>query len=301
VAGARRVERKSLTKEDILRIRKEWEEKIKDLTSPIPLELPPLRSINHRIPVIDDTVKLCFRVAKCPDSQRDQLMEKIQRYTAAGWWEEMPVSQASPLLCIRKKNGKLRTVVDCRERNDNKAKDLTPFPDQDMIRNNLAKAKYQSKIDLSDAYEQVRVEPEDVDETAFSTPIGTFVSHILQQGDCNGPSTFQRLGTYIFRGRIGRGVHPYMDDIRIYSNTIEEHEALLEYAFSLLRENRLQVSKDKVGLYSESLIVLGHLVDDQGIHADVDKMKAVRMWPTPKDFHDVQRFLGLVNYVLHYL
>jgi hypothetical protein len=228
-------------------------------------------------------------------------MEKIQRYTAAGWWQETPVTQASPLLCIRKKNGKLRTVVDCRERNSNTVKDLTPFPDQDMIRSDLAKAKYRSKIDLSDAYEQVRIEPEDVPKTAFSTPVGTFVSHVLQQGDCNGPSTFQRLGTYVFRDRIGRGVHPYMDDIHVYSNTIEEHEELLKYVFDALRENRLYVSKDKVELYSESLTVLGHLVDDQGIHADVDKMRSVRMWPAPKDFHDVQRFLGLVNYVAHYL
>jgi hypothetical protein len=301
VAGARRVERNSLTKNDIPRLRKEWEEKIRDLTGPIPLELPPLRAINHRIPLIDASKTLRFRVAKCPDSLRDQLMEKIQRYTAAGWWQEMPVSQASPLLCIRKKNGKLRTVVDCRERNDNTVKDLTPFPDQDMIRNDLAKAKYRSKIDLSDAYEQVRVEPDDVHKTAFSTPVGTFVSHVLQQGDCNGPSTFQRLGTYIFRERMGRGVHPYMDDIHVYSDTIEEHEELLEYVFNVLRENRLYASKDKVELYSESMTVLGHLVDDQGIHADVDKMRTVRQWPIPKDFHDVQRFLGLVNYVAHYL
>ena len=49
----------------------------------------------------------------------------------AGWWEMKSTPQAAPMLCIPKKNGKLRTIVDCRQRNDNTVKDITPFPDQD--------------------------------------------------------------------------------------------------------------------------------------------------------------------------
>jgi hypothetical protein len=64
-------------------------------------------------------------------------MEKIDCYQAAGWWEEKNVPQASLLLCIPKKDGRLCTVVDCHECNLNTVKDLTPFPDQDMIWNNV--------------------------------------------------------------------------------------------------------------------------------------------------------------------
>ena len=53
------------------------------------------------------------------------------------------------MLCVPKKNGDLRTVVDCRKRNDNTLRDVTPFPDQDQIRNDVARAKFRSKIDLS--------------------------------------------------------------------------------------------------------------------------------------------------------
>ena len=91
------------------------------------------------------------------------------------------------MLCIPKKTGKLRTMIDCRKRNDNTVKDVTPFPDQDQIRMDVTRARYRSKIDLSNAYEQVRMEPEDVKKTAFLTIFSTFLSQVMQQGDCNAP------------------------------------------------------------------------------------------------------------------
>jgi hypothetical protein len=59
------------------------------------------------------------------------------------------------MLCIHKKDKHLCTVVDARQRNDNTVKDVTPLPDQEVIREDVAWAKIRSKIDLSDAYEQV--------------------------------------------------------------------------------------------------------------------------------------------------
>ncbi|KAK0211842.1 hypothetical protein IW262DRAFT_1236417, partial [Armillaria fumosa] len=53
--------------------------------------------------------------------------------------------------------------------NENTVKDVTPMPDQDNIREDVARAKYRSKIDLSDAYEQVHVVSGNVWKTAFST------------------------------------------------------------------------------------------------------------------------------------
>ena len=108
------------------------------------------------------------------------------------------VYQAAPLLCVPKKSGKLQTVVDAHKRNDNTFKDVTPFPDQDQIRMDVTRAKYRTKIDMSDAYEQIRVEPADVWKTVFASPLGTYMSHVMQQGNCNAPVTFQCLMTWIF-------------------------------------------------------------------------------------------------------
>ena len=143
-------------------LREKWLHECEDIMKPPPLELPPFREINHSIPLIDPNLQHKYRLPKCPDAMKPQLLEKIERYTAAGWWQRVNTSQAAPLLCIAKKSGKLRTVVDARQCNDNTRKDVTPFPDQDQIRMDVAKARYRSKIDLSDAYEQIRIAVEDV-------------------------------------------------------------------------------------------------------------------------------------------
>ena len=106
----------------------------------------------------------------------------------------MTPSQAIPMLCVPKSSknqNELRTVFNLQEQNTNTHKDLTPMPDQDAIQHAVAKAKYCSKCDISNAYKLIQVEPRDVWKTAFATIYGTFVSNVVQQGNCNAPSTFQ--------------------------------------------------------------------------------------------------------------
>ncbi|CAD6915187.1 unnamed protein product [Tilletia controversa] len=198
------------------------------------------------------------------------------------------------------KDNRIRTVVDARQRNDNIVKDVTPFPDQDVIRRDVARAKYRSKVDQADFFEQIRIIPEDVGKTAFSTPFGTFVSQVAQQGDCNVPSTAQQLMNYLFREIIGRYVHVYLDDIFVFSDTMEDHEDHLDNVFRILRKAQLYLSKDKIDLYSKSMVCLGHVIDDDGLHADDDKLSEIMAWKEMTTVKEVQRFLGLVQYLAQF-
>src|ERR1700676_1679482 len=286
---------------NIPKLREQWFDRNSDLLGPIPLELPPFREINHRISLIDDNAKHNYYMPRCPEALQEELREKITRYVTAGWWEMKPVYQAAPLLCVPKTNGKLRTVVDERKRNDNTYKDVTPFPDQDQIRMDVARSRYRTKIDMSDAYEQIRIENDDVWKTAFASPFGTFVPHVMQQGDCNAPATFQRLMTWIFRDHLRLFVRVYLDDIFIFSDTIREHEEHLRIVFSILRKHRLYISRSKLDLYSSDMDCLGHRIDDQGLHADTDKMARVCEWRTLRSYPEVLRFVGLVKYLAHFM
>jgi hypothetical protein len=71
------------------------------------------------------------------------------------------------MLCIPKKNGTLHTIFNLREQNENMVKDVTPFPDQDIIRTDITRAAYRTKLNMSEAYEQIRVDLARVSKTAF--------------------------------------------------------------------------------------------------------------------------------------
>jgi transposase InsO family protein len=291
-----------LTEEDIPRLREQWLNRYKDsVLGPIPNALPPMREINHTIPLIDEHKDYRYHLPRCADTFKRELWDKTEKYLLAGWWKRTHSDQAMPMLCIPKRNGSLRTPLDCRKRNDNTVHDVTPLPDQEQIRLAVAGAKYRTKFDVSNAFEQVRIEPDDIWKTSFASIYGTYTSLVMQQGDCNAPATFQRLMTWVLRDGIGIYVWVYLDDIFIYSNTIEEHEEHIRLVMEALKRDKFYLSLEKCEFYSKSMDCLGHVIDDDGIHASEDKMDKIRNWPTPENFHDVQRFLGLVQYLAHFM
>ena len=112
---------------------------------------------------------------------------------------------------------------------------------------------------MSDTYEQICVEPSDIWKTAFSTVYGTFVSHTMQQGDCNAPATFQRLMTIIFRDFIGKFVHVYIDNIFVFSDSIEDHEKHLgEHLINCAKRNYILRRANLISTQSEwiALVIL---------------------------------------------
>ena len=193
-------------------LRQKWIEKFRCIYGPPPSELPPLQAVNHSIPLIDADAQYSLRPPQCAAALFPLLCEKTECYTNAKWWEPAHRKGALPLLILTKpgKELKIQTVLDTREWNANTVIDSTPLPNQDIIREAVASSPYVSIINISDAYEQMCIVPDGVKKTLFSSPLGTYVSNVLQQGDCNGPSSWQRLMTYVFCDKIGIAVWVYL-------------------------------------------------------------------------------------------
>ena len=202
-----------------------------------------------------------------------------------------------PMLLIQKPRKapgdpiRLRTVIDLRERNANTQKLSSPLPDIEEVLNRVAAHKYRSIFDGSDAYEQIRVEPEDVPKTVFNTPEGTMMSLVMQQGDCNAGATYQMLQPY-----IGVFLDVYLDDIIIYSNSLEEHVKHIKIVLDLLKKEKFYLSEKKMQLFARELHILGHIVDDEGIRMDPYKVDAIEKWKIPTNVSALQAFLGAVGY-----
>ena len=96
-------------------------------------------------------------------------------------------------------------------------------------------------------------------------------------------------------------MHVYLDDIFVYSDSLEEHKKHLGLTFDKLCFAQLYLEEDKLDLYSENMDCLGHIIDDRGIHADLDKMAQVREWRAPRNKHNMQWFLGRVQYLAHFM
>ncbi|KAJ3475739.1 hypothetical protein NLI96_g11638 [Meripilus lineatus] len=266
--------------------------------------LPPLRAINHTIPLIDPTKIYSWRPSRCPDAHLASWAEKKAAYQKSKRWQFTTARNTSPMLLLTKpgtgKNGippKLRVVVDLRERNKNTRKLTSPLPDMDGILRRLARKPYRSLVDGKDAYEQIRIEPEHVERTAMTTPDGNMVSLVMQQGDCNAVATYQSLMNHIFAPYLGVFMDVYLDDIMIYSDTLEEHIRHVKLVIDTLRKEQLFLSSGKLHFLENEMKVLGRIVDDQGIRMDPDKVDSVLNWKVPTNKELLRGFLGSVGYL----
>ncbi|GAA5897884.1 hypothetical protein JCM5296_004960 [Sporobolomyces johnsonii] len=165
------------------------------------------------------------------------------------------------------------------------------------VRANLASHPIRSKLDFKKAYEQIRLTPESVDLSGFVTKNGTFVSRVMQQGDCNAPDTMHRVCYMMFSKAMGRFLDTFYDDIFVYSHTRRAHLRYLEIVFTTLRHYKFYLADDKVELMTPRLEALGAIVSDDGIEVDPSRWDSVRNWPVPANPKDVLRFMGVVQWM----
>jgi hypothetical protein len=93
----------------------------------------------------------------------------------------------------------------------------------------------------------------------------------------------------------------YLDDIVIWSDTIEEHIANVKTIMNALHEARLHVNCKKTKLFCDEIDFLGHHISQRGIEADRRKVAKILNWPAPKSAKEVRQFLGLVRYLNAFL
>lgn len=155
--------------------------------------------------------------------------------------------------------------IDYRLLNANTVRDTYPLPRVDEMLQRVGGCSVFSKIDLNNAYHQLPMFESDKEKTAFTCRYGTFEFNVMPFGLMNAPSTFQRVMNSVFMELLDSGVLIYMDDILVYSKSVQEHKQLLKQVFKLLEVNQLHVKEEKCSLFLESVEFLGHKLDKTGI------------------------------------
>ena len=262
----------------------------------LPSELPPRRDVDHRIELEQGASPPSRPTYRLSPSELDVLRKQLDDLMAHKFIQPSQSPYGAPVLFVKKKDGELRMCVDYRALNKITIKNKYPLPRIDELLDRLHGARWFSKIDLRSGYHQVRIHPDDVAKTAFRTRYGHFEFLVLPFGLTNAPATFMHLMQQIFRPHLDSFVIVFLDDILIYSKTLDEHKTHVETVLQLLRENKLYAKQSKCEFFRSSVSFLGHVVSADGVGMEADKVKAVRDWPIPTSVHDIRSFLGLAGY-----
>ena len=179
-----------------------------------------------------------------------------------------------------------------------------PLPLIPEILDRLHRAKVFRKIDLGNAYHQVRVKEGDEWKTAFRCKEGQFEYLVYPQGPTNARAMFQHFMNDRLRDHLDLTAVGILDDVIIYSEDPTLHVWHVRAILQILRDSKLYAKVEKCEFHKESMKFVGYIISRAGIGMDLAKVSAILDWPTPKSVKDVQSFLGFANlyrkFILHY-
>ncbi|XP_022683511.1 uncharacterized protein LOC111257725 [Setaria italica] len=275
-------------------------EEFADLFS-MPSGLPPPRAFDHRIHLLPGTSPVAVRPYRYPQLLKDEIEAQCQAMLEQGIIRPSTSAFSSPVLLVRKGDGTWRFCVDYRALNLKTVRDKFPIPVVEELLNELKGAIFFTKLDLRSGYHQVRMHPDDVAKTEFRTHHGHFEFLVMPFGLTNAPSTFQALMNEVLCPFLRRCILVFFDDILIYSSSWTEHLQHVRAVFSVLREHDLVLKRSKCLFGERRVHYLGHVIVDDAVAMDTEKIAAVQSWPCPRSVKVPRGFLGLTGYYRRFI
>ena len=158
----------------------------------------------------------------------------------------------------------------------------------DTLFDQLAGAKVFSKIDLRSGYHQIKIRPQDIPKTTFSTRYGLYEYLVMSFGLTNAPAFFMYLMNSVFMLELDKFVVVFIDDILIYSKNDEEHARHIRIVLTRLREYKLYAKFSKCEFWLDRVQFLGHVLTLDGVLVDPSKVQDVLDWKSPKSMHQIR-------------
>ena len=266
-----------------------------------PTPYPPSRSIDHAIDLLPGARPPNRPIYSMSQDELSELKRQLSDLLDRKLIRPSTSPFGAPILFVRKKDGGLRLCVDYRALNAISVKNSYPLPRVDNMLDRLHGASVFSKIDLRQGYHQIRIKEPDIEKTAFRSRYGHYEFTVVPFGLTNAPATFQRLMHDIFRQHLDSYVIIFLDDILIYSKTVEEHQHHLSAVLAILRHHHLYANVGKCRFAETEVDFCGHIISPAGIATDPSKIEAIQRWNMPSNLHDLRSFLGLTNYYRRYV
>jgi hypothetical protein len=227
--------------------------------------LPPERDVEFVIELKPGMAPISRRSYRMPPNELAELKTQLQDLLEKGFIRPSSSPWGCPAVFIKKKDQTLRMCMDYRPLNEVTIKNKYPLPWIDILFDQLTGARVFSKIDLRSGYRQIRIRPEDIPKTAFTTLYGLFEYLVMSFELTNAPAHFTYLMNSVFMPELDKFVVVFIDDILIYSKNEEEHARHLWIVLTRLREHQLYAKFSKCAFWLEEIQFFGHMLSAKGI------------------------------------
>lgn len=262
-------------------------------------------AIKHKILTSDD-IPVYTKSYRYPHHFIKDVEEQVQEMLDNGIITHSVSPYSSPIWVVPKKTDasgkrKVRVVIDYRKLNEKTVNDKYPIPQIEDILDHLGKSVYFSTLDLKSGFHQIEMDPKHKEKTAFSTNKGHFEFTRMPFGLKNAPATFQRAMNNILGDYIGKICYVYLDDIVIVGRNLNEHLKNLALVLKRLSEFNLKIQLDKCEFLKKETEFLGHIIAEDGVKPNPEKIDKIMNWPIPKNDKEIKQFLGLAGYYRRFI
>ena len=256
--------------------------------------------VEHDIKTEGPPIKMRFR--RIPAGLRDEAVAEEERMKKMGVIEPSESPWAAPVVLVRKRDGSLRYCIDYRRLNTVTQKDSYPLPNMQDCLDSLEGASFFSTMDLSSGYWQVKLTEDAKDKTSFyGAGGGLWRFTVMPFGLCNAPATFERLMERVLGQLQWQIFLCYLDDILIFSRSVDRHLEDLRTVFQRLRKANLKLKPKKCHFFQREVAFLGHVVSAEGVRTDPGKIQRIKECSVPTDIHGVRSAMGLFSYYQRFI
>uniref|UniRef100_A0A7N2MWN1 RNA-directed DNA polymerase n=1 Tax=Quercus lobata TaxID=97700 RepID=A0A7N2MWN1_QUELO len=250
--------RKDVLKLDDIPIVREFPDVFPEDLPGIPID----REIEFSIDLLPGTSPISKAPYRMAPTELKELKEQLQELLDKGFIRPSASPWGAPVLFVKKKDGTMRLCIDYRELN---------------------------RVTL-------KIKGEDIPKIAFRTRYGHYEFLVMSFGLINAPAAFMDLMNRVFHEYLDHFVIVFIDDILIFSKSMEEHEEHLRIVFQILREKKLYAKFKKCEFWLDQVVFLGHVISKAGISVDPSKVEAVVDWARPTNVSEIRSFLALTGY-----
>lgn len=274
--------------------------KNKDLFFQEGQQLTSVVSIKHEI-ITKHSRPIYAKTYRFPKIHEEEVEKQVKEMLNQGIIKFSNSAYNSPIWVVPKKadnsgKQKWRIVVDYRKLNELTTDDKFPIPNIESMFDKLGRAQYFTTLDLAKGFHQILVDEKDRSKTAFSTPQGHYEYVRMPFGLKNAPATFQRMMNHVLRDFLNIICVVYLDDILIFSTSLQEHIDAINKIFDRLRKFNLKIQIDKCNFFARQTDYLGHTLTNEGIKPNQNKIEVIKNLHIPKTRKAIKSFLGTTGY-----